>query len=194
MPRIAVWIASTLPLIRLIYLGWLDELGANPTEHIIRSLGTSALIFLCLTLSLSPLHQLTGFVSWIKIRRHMGLTCFFYAGLHFLAWIWFEHQWALMDMGTDILKRPYLGFGAIALAGMVPLAATSNQRMMRRLGTRWKSLHRSIYIIAIFAMVHYFFHKQAKNDLLQVMIFGGIVCALLGFRATTALIFHLKHK
>ncbi|MEI7430803.1 MAG: protein-methionine-sulfoxide reductase heme-binding subunit MsrQ [Betaproteobacteria bacterium] len=180
--RLGVFVASMLPLIRLVWLGANDQLSANPLEFVTRSTGTWALVFLCLSLSITPLKRFTGQPQWMKLRRMLGLYCFFYALLHFTLWLWLDHDFELAAMWKDVLKRPFItaGFGAFVL--LVPLAVTSTKGMMRRLGARWVQLHRLVYLVAIVAILHYWWHKAGKNDFETVSLYAAVVGVLLGLR------------
>jgi len=180
--RLGVFIASLVPLGRLIWLGAADELSANPLEFVTRSTGTWALVFLCLSLSITPLKRFTGQPQWMKLRRMLGLYCFFYALLHFLLWLWLDHNFELAAMWKDVLKRPFITAGFSAFVLLVPLAATSTKGMMRRLGARWVQLHRLVYLVAIAAILHYWWHKAGKNDFETVSLYAGVVFVLLGLR------------
>ena len=180
--RLGVFVASLLPLGRLIWLGANDDLSANPLEFVTRSTGTWALVFLCLTLSITPLKRFTGQPQWIKLRRMLGLYCFFYALLHFALWLWLDHDFELAAMWQDVLKRPFITAGFSAFVLLIPLAATSTKGMMRRLGARWVQLHRLVYLIAIAAILHYWWHKAGKHDFATVSIYAVVVSVLLGLR------------
>ena len=180
--RLAVFLASLLPLARLLWLGMNDGLTANPVEFVTRSTGTWALVFLCLSLSMTPLRRLTGLVHWIKFRRMLGLYSFFYAVLHFTLWLWVDHMFDLSAMWQDALERPFIAAGFTAFVLLIPLAATSTKGMMRLLGHRWVQLHRLVYLIAIAAILHYWWHKAGKNDFGTVSIYAGVVAGLLGAR------------
>ena len=180
--RIAVFIASLIPLARLFWLGMNDGLSANPVEFVTRSTGTWALVFLCLSLSTTPLRRLTGWAQWIKLRRMLGLYSFFYAALHFTLWLWVDHALDLTAMWDDVLQRPFIAAGFTAFALLIPLAVTSTKGMMRALGHRWVQLHKLVYLIAIAAILHYWWHKAGKNDFGTVGIYAGVVTWLLGIR------------
>ena len=180
--RLTVFVASLLPLGRLLWLGMHDDLSANPLEFVTRSTGTWALVFLCLSLSITPLKRLTGQPQWMKLRRMLGLYCFFYALLHFTLWLWLDHDFDLLAMGRDVLKRPFITAGFTAFILLVPLAVTSTKGMMRRLGARWVQLHRLVYLVALAAILHYWWHKAGKNDYATVSIYAAVVAALLGIR------------
>jgi sulfoxide reductase heme-binding subunit YedZ len=147
---------SLLPLLRLIALGAQDRLTANPIEFITRATGDWTLYFLCLTLAVTPLRRFTGVNDLIRFRRMLGLFTFFYASLHFLAFIWFDHFFDVPEMMRDVLKRPFIAMGFSAFVLLVPLAMTSHDFMLRKLGRRWSMLHRLIYPIAILAMLHFY--------------------------------------
>ena len=178
----AVFLLSLIPLGRLVWLGYEDGWGANPIEFITRSTGTWALVFLCCTLTMTPLRLVTGTVIWIKLRRMLGLFCFFYASIHFSIWLFLDQSLDLQAMFHDVIKRPFITMGFVSLVLLLPLALTSNRWSVRQLGKRWTLLHKLIYIIAITAIAHYWWHKAGKNDLQTVWIYAGVVLVLLVFR------------
>ncbi|WP_263770570.1 sulfite oxidase heme-binding subunit YedZ [Propionivibrio soli] len=180
--RLSVFVASLGPLARLFWLGTHDGLSANPFEFVTRSTGTWALVFLCLSLSMTPLRRLTGRPQWVKFRRMLGLYCFFYAVLHFSLWFWVDHAFDLSEMWRDVLKRPFIAAGFTAFVLLIPLAATSTKGMMRRLGMNWVRLHRLVYVIAMAAILHYWWHKAGKNDFGTVSIYAAVVFTLLAMR------------
>jgi methionine sulfoxide reductase heme-binding subunit len=180
--RLSIFLASLLPLLRLVWLGMHDGLSANPFEFVTRSTGTWTLVFLCLSLSMTPLRRLTHKPQWTKFRRMFGLYCFFYAVLHFTLWFWIDHNLDPGEMWADVLKRPFIAAGFTAFALLIPLAATSSKTMMRRLGVNWVRLHRLVYIIVIAAILHYWWHKAGKNDLGIVSVYAAVVAGLLGIR------------
>jgi sulfoxide reductase heme-binding subunit YedZ len=180
--RLSVFLAGLAPLGRLLWLGVNDGLSANPLEFVTRSTGTWALVFLCLSLSMTPLKRLSGLTQWIRLRRMLGLYCFFYATLHFSLWFWLDHALDLAAMWTDVLKRPFISAGFTAFVLLLPLAATSTRGMMRRLGKRWVQLHRLVYLVAVAAILHYWWHKAGKNDFATVSLYAAVVAGLLGMR------------
>jgi sulfoxide reductase heme-binding subunit YedZ len=180
--KTSFFILSLLPLIRLVWLGIHDDLGANPVEFITRSTGTWALVFLCITLAMTPLRLLTDSTMWIKMRRMFGLFCFFYALLHFLIWIWLDQNFDVSAMIKDVIDRPFITMGFISFILLIPLALTSNQWSLRSLGKNWGLLHKLVYIIAFTAIAHYWWHKAGKNDLGTVSIYGLVILLLLAFR------------
>ena len=177
-----IFLICLVPLARLIWLGVNDGLGANPIEFITRSTGTWALVFLCITLTMTPMRLITGLTVWIKLRRMMGLFCFFYACIHFSIWFWLDQNLDLQSMWADVIKRPFITMGFLTLVLLTPLALTSNQWSVRQLGRRWTLLHKLVYLVACTAIVHYWWHKAGKNDLEIVSIYGVVICLLLIFR------------
>jgi sulfoxide reductase heme-binding subunit YedZ len=173
---------SLLPLLRLIVLGLQDGLTANPIEFITRATGDWTLYFLCLTLAVTPLRRVTGLNALIRFRRMLGLFTFFYASLHFLTFIWFDHFFDLAEMVRDILKRPFIAMGFSAFVLLVPLALTSNDLMLRKLGRRWSVLHRLIYLIAIMALLHFWWMRAGKNNFTEPLVIGVVIAVLLALR------------
>ncbi|MFS0756224.1 protein-methionine-sulfoxide reductase heme-binding subunit MsrQ [Noviherbaspirillum sp. 1P10PC] len=178
-----LFIAACLPFLRLVIFTVTDQLGANPVEFITRNTGDWTLYFLCITLAVTPLRRFTGWNWLVRLRRMLGLFAFFYASLHFLTFLWFDHFFDVAEMLKDVVKRPFItvGFGAFLL--LIPLAATSTNAMIKRLGgKRWQLLHRMIYLIAPLGILHYWWMKAGKNDFSQPILFGLIVAALLLLR------------
>lgn len=176
------WIAllCLLPLMRLIALGMDGGLGANPIEFITRSTGTWTLVGLLVTLSVTPLRQLSGRAGLIRYRRMLGLFAFFYACLHFVTYLWLDQFFDPVAIARDIVKRPFITVGFTAFTLLIPLAATSNHAMMRRLGRRWQLLHRLIYLIAVLGVIHYLW--LVKKDLTEPLLYGGMLALLLAVR------------
>ena len=177
--KVLIFLLALLPLERLIWLGFTDGLGANPIEFITRSTGTWALVFLCLTLTMTPLRLITNATAWIRYRRLLGLFSFFYACIHFGIWLWLDQNFDLVEMLKDVIKRPFITMGFISLILLTPLAFTSTHWAQRRLGRRWMYLHRVIYIIAATVVLHYWWHKAGKNDLDTVSIYAAVLLLLL---------------
>jgi sulfoxide reductase heme-binding subunit YedZ len=181
--KVVVFGLCLLPLVILVLetfgvFGW--SLGANPIEALIHSLGKWGLKFLLITLAVTPLRKLTGWTWLVRFRRMLGLFAFFYVLLHFLAYAGLDQGFVPVVIFEDIAERPYITIGVTALLLLLPLAATSTKGMMRRLGSRWKKLHRLIYIIGILGVWH--FYWQVKLDTLEALIYAGILTALLAFR------------
>jgi methionine sulfoxide reductase heme-binding subunit len=157
-----------------------NNLGANPIEFIERHFGKWTLIFLCLTLSMTPLRNITTISQWILYRRMLGLFVFFYASIHLLCYIWLDYHFAWIDIKNDIIKHRYVLVGFLAWLLLLPLAFTSSDRMMRRLKVNWKRLHRLIYLIAILGVLHFVW--LVKKDLTEPLIYAVIVSLLLILR------------
>lgn len=180
--KVALFLASLLPFANM---AWLTVQGAltEPLEYITHQTGDWALYFLCITLAVTPLRRFTGWNWVIRLRRMLGLFCFFYALLHFTTFLWFDHFFDWSAMWKDVLKRPFITVGFIAFLMLVPLAATSTNGMVKRLGgKRWRWLHRLIYVIAPLAILHFWWMKAGKNDFAEPILFGTIVAVLLGLR------------
>jgi sulfoxide reductase heme-binding subunit YedZ len=181
----ALFALSLLPLARLVLAGthgWFGGLGANPIELITRSTGTWTLVFLVASLAVTPLRRATGLNALIRVRRMLGLFAFFYGALHFTTYLWFD-QWFDPDaIVRDVIRRPFVTMGVLAFALMIPLAATSTDAMVRRLGRRWSRLHRLVYAVAVAAVLHYAWHKAGKNDYSEVAWYAAAVALLLGWR------------
>lgn len=175
-----LFLVCLIPLARLGYLGVVDGLGANPIEFITRSTGTWTLTGLMLTLAVTPLRRLTGYHLLIRYRRMLGLFTFFYASLHFITYIWLDQFFDFSAVFKDIYKRPFITVGFVAFLLLIPLAVTSTNAMMRRLGKRWQTLHRMIYVIAVLGVVHYWW--LVKKDLTTPMIYAAVLLLLLGLR------------
>jgi methionine sulfoxide reductase heme-binding subunit len=180
--KIAVFVACLYPLARLVLFGFTNQLGANPIEFITRSTGLWTLVFLCITLAVTPLRKLTGFNALLRFRRMLGLYAFFYGALHFTTYFWFDKWFEIAEILKDIGKRPFITVGFAAFVLLIPLAVTSPKAMVRRLGRRWQILHRAIYPIAALAILHFWWMKAGKHDLILPKIYGAIVIALLGWR------------
>jgi len=173
--------ACLLPLVSLVHGLLNDSLGANPIEAVTRGLGEWTLRLLLLTLAVTPLRRLTGLPWLIQFRRMLGLYTFFYAALHLLSYVWLDQFFDWGEIWKDILKRPFITVGFAAFLLLVPLAATSTHAMIRRLGgRRWRSLHRSIYPIAVLGVLHYWW--LVKKDVTQPAIYAALLAILLGLR------------
>jgi sulfoxide reductase heme-binding subunit YedZ len=178
-----LFILALLPFLRLVAFTYLDKLGANPVEFITRNTGDWTLYFLCITLAMTPLRKLLQWHWIIRLRRMLGLYVFFYAFLHFMTFLWFDHFFELDDMFSDVLKRPFITVGFSAFVLLIPLALTSSNAMIKRLGgKRWQRLHRLIYLIAPLGVLHYFWMKAGKHDFTQPWLFAVIVFSLLALR------------
>jgi len=192
--KIAVFIAAWYPLTRIVLFGMTDRLGANPIEFITRSTGLWTLVFLCITLAVTPLRRVTGVAAWVRFRRMLGLYTFFYATLHFTTYLWFDKWFDVAAILKDIGKRPFITVGFAAFVLLIALAATSPRAMVRKLGRRWQTLHRAIYGIGALAILHFWWMKAGKHDLLLPKIYGAIMVALLGWRLIVWLRERKLHK
>jgi len=172
-----------LPLMWLLYLVVQDQLGANPQEALIRATGDWALRFLVIVLAVTPLRELSGLSALARYRRMLGLFMYFYALLHFLSYSGFDMGFDVADIFNDIVKRPFILVGSLALLLLTPLAATSLNAAIRALGARrWQRLHRLVYAVAGLAILHFFWMRAGKNDFAEVAVYAGILALLLGWR------------
>ena len=179
--KAALFALCLLPLARLVFFAFIDRLGANPIEFVLRSLGTWTLTLLLVTLSITPLRRLTGWNSLIRARRMLGLFAFFYACLHFLTFAGLDQSFDLNAILADVIKRPYITVGFTCFVLLIPLAVTSTNAMQRRLGgKRWQQLHRLVYFIAVGGVVHYLW--LVKKDITQPVLYGLVLALLLGMR------------
>jgi sulfoxide reductase heme-binding subunit YedZ len=178
-----LFMLALLPFARLVLFTFTDRLGANPIEYITRNTGDWTLYFLCITLAVTPIRRLTKWHWLIKLRRMLGLFAFFYASLHFTTFLWFDHFFDLNEMLKDVVKRPFITVGFTAFLLLIPLAVTSTNGMVKRLGgKRWQRLHSAIYLIVPLGVLHFWWMKAGKNDFAQPILFGVIVGLLLLMR------------
>jgi sulfoxide reductase heme-binding subunit YedZ len=179
--KVAVWAVCLYPLALLLYQFRTDNLGANPIEYVTRTLGIWTLRILLASLAMTPLRILFG-ISWpIAFRRLLGLFAFFSVCLHFSVWIVLDHFFDWPRMGADIVKRPYITVGMLALTLLVPLAATSTAGMVKRLGgLAWRRLHRLVYVAGVLGALHFLWlAKKGRNE---PFIYAGVLALLLGVR------------
>ncbi len=178
----ALFLLCLLPLCRLLWAAYSNDFGANPVEFVQRWTGTWTFNLLLLTLCVTPLRVLTKLHWLLRLRRMLGLFCFFYATLHFFSFIGFDHDFVVSDIARDVLKRPFVTVGFSAFVLLIPLAATSNQWAIRKLGGRkWQELHRTIYLISLLAAVHYFWLVKV-TALLWPLAYSAALALLLGWR------------
>lgn len=179
--KLLILVNGALPLALLSWDAWHHQLGANPQNFAILTTGMMTLIFLVLTLAVTPLRKLTGWNWLIQFRRMLGLYAFFYVCVHFSLFLSLDRAWSVSSTLTEILRRQYLRVGAIGLLVMAPLALTSTNAMIKRLGgKRWRALHRLAYVAAIAGVLHYY--MQAKADVRQPLAFAAVLAAVLGYR------------
>lgn len=180
--KAALLLICLLPAGRLMWAASSGDFGADPVEFVQRWTGTWTINFLLLTLSISPLRAMTQQHWLLRLRRMLGLFTFFYAALHFLSFIGFDHAFEIDAIARDIFKRPYVTVGFAAFLLLIPLAATSNQWAVRKLGGRkWQELHRNIYLVGILACVHYFWLVKA-SALLWPLTYSIALGVLLAWR------------
>ncbi len=175
-----VFLAALVPVGRLAWKAYNSALGANPIQVITWSTGTWTLVFLMVTLSITPLRKLTKQYWLIQYRRMLGLFAFFYASLHFTTYIWLDQFFDWQSITKDVVKRPFITVGFTAFLLMIPLALTSNQRSIRWLGKKWQALHRVIYVIATLGVIHYIW--LVKKDLRKPLIYAAVLGILLLYR------------
>ncbi|MDR3456987.1 MAG: sulfoxide reductase heme-binding subunit YedZ [Verrucomicrobiae bacterium] len=179
--RLLVLVNCAVPAALLGWDAWHHQLGANPVNFAILTTGLLALIFLILTLAVTPLRKVSGWNWIIFARRTLGLYAFFYASLHFLIFFAFDRSFSVSGTLSEMLKRQYLIFGSLGLFVMVPLAVTSTNAMIKRLGgKRWRALHRLAYVAAIAGVIHYY--MQTKKDVRQPLVFMALLALLLAYR------------
>jgi methionine sulfoxide reductase heme-binding subunit len=174
---------AMLPFAWLLYGVLTNNLGANPTEYLTRATGDWTLRFLCLTLAVTPLRTITSTPQLARFRRMLGLFVYFYAVLHLLCYVWFDMEFNLADIITDIPKRPFILVGFTAFLLLTPMAATSFNRAIKAMGAkRWQLLHKVVYGVAGLAVLHFFWMRAGKNNFAEVFVYAGILGTLLGWR------------
>ena len=183
--KVAVFALCLEPVLELLWRYWHQELGANPIEFITHATGDWTLRFLLITLTITPLRRLTGWLQLIRFRRMLGLFAFFYACLHFTTYIWLDKFFDVQDMLKDVVKRPFITVGFTAFVLLIPLALTSTKGWVRRLGRRWQLLHRLVYFAALAGVIHYYW--LVKSDVRLPLMYGGMLGVLLFYRVVVAL-------
>jgi methionine sulfoxide reductase heme-binding subunit len=177
--RRAVYVIGVIPATWLFYKGFTDQLGADPVRSLEKQLGIWGLRFLVIGLAITPLRSIGG-PNLIRYRRAIGLLAFFYAALHLFVYLWFDQEMNLSAIGSDILKRPYVTVGFASFLILLPLAITSTNAMIRRLGSRWNQLHKWVYLASALAAAH--FIMLVKRWPPEPLIYASLIAALLGFR------------
>ena len=184
----AVFILYLLPLAWLVFATATDQLGANPAEALIRETGSWTLRALCIVLAVTPIRVISSTPQLARFRRMLGLFVFFYGVLHLLTYSWFDMGFDVPDIIKDIIKRPFILVGSLALLLLAVQAATSFNRAIKALGgKRWQLLHRTVYVVAGLAILHFFWMRSGKNNFTEVAVYAAILSALLGWRAWHAL-------
>ena len=175
-----VFFLSLWPLYLISYQIIFNQLGPEPVDRIINHFGEWTLIFILLTLSMTPLKKITKSVEWIKFRRMLGLFTFFYASIHMLSYVGLDYRFDFEPLINDVLKKKFIFIGFSAWLLLIPLAITSSERMVRLLKQNWKKIHRLIYIIGIFGVLHYIW--LSKTIFFKPLIFLILLIILLLFR------------
>ncbi|KTB71567.1 MULTISPECIES: protein-methionine-sulfoxide reductase heme-binding subunit MsrQ [Pseudomonas] len=178
--RLAVFLAACVAPVWWLYQAWIFALGPDPGKVLVENFGLATLVMLLITMSMTPLQRLTGWPGWIVVRRQLGLWCFAYVVLHMTMYALFILGLDLGQLGVELVKRPYIIVGALAFLGLLALAVTSNRYSQRRLGARWKKLHRLIYVILGLGLLHMFWIVRA--DLKEWALYAGIGAFLLLLR------------
>lgn len=179
--RQLVLVNSLLPALFIGIDAWRGKLGANPVEFVTRCTGVLTLVFLVITLMVTPLRKIFGWNWLLKQRRTLGLFAFYYGTAHLLTYLAFDRDWHLGTVVADVYKRPFIAIGMASYFLMVPLAVTSTNAMIKRLGgKRWGLLHRLTYYVAIGGVIHYV--MIVKSDITYPMVFTAAVVILLGYR------------
>jgi len=180
-PKLLIFINALVPLALMLWDVYQKRVGANPLEFVTRTTGMLTLVFLMFTLAVSPVRQITG-INWlVKFRRLLGLFAFFYGTLHLATYIWFDRFFNFRSIPGDVVQRPFITFGMLAFFLMVPLAITSTNKMVKRLGgKRWSKLHLLIYAAGVAGVLH--FWLLVKSDLRLPLTFGFVLLLLLAHR------------
>ena len=183
-----VFVLSTIPFVLIVYKIFYNKLGPEPVKEITHFTGEWTLIFICLTLAISPLKRFTNFNFWIKIRRMLGLFVFFYASLHLLTYVGIDYRFSLQPIFDDVVKKKYIFVGFAAWILLIPLTITSSQKMMFLLKQNWKKLHRLIYVIAILGSLHFIW--LSKTIYFKPLIYFVLITVLLVLRINFKRIFN----
>lgn len=179
--KLVVFVNSVIPLALLLWDLYRKQVGPNPLEFATRTTGMLTLVFLSLTVAITPLRRIFRINSLVRFRRMLGLFAFFYGSLHLLTYIWFDRVFNFVSAAADVVQRPFILVGLMAFLLMLPLAITSSSKMVKRLGgKRWAKLHRLVYLAAIAGVVH--FWMLVKSDIRLPLTFGFIILFLLGYR------------
>jgi sulfoxide reductase heme-binding subunit YedZ len=179
--KLVTFINCSVPLTLLAWDAYHHRLGANPLEFVTHTTGTLTLVFLTLSLAVTPLRKILGLPWLVQLRRMLGLYAFFYGCLHLLCYVLFDKAFKPGAIAQDTLKRPFIFLGMLAFLVMVPLAVTSTNKMVKRLGgQRWNKLHKLAYLAAIAGVLHYYL--LVKADTRIPLAFGIVLAGLLGYR------------
>ena len=178
--RVGVFVAAAIWPVYWLYEAWIFALGPDPGKVLVDRLGLGTLILLLVTLGMTPLHKLTGWPGWIAVRRQIGLWCFAYVVLHLCAYLTFVLGFDWSQLGVELRKRPYIIVGSLGFLCLLALAVTSNRYSQRRLGARWKKLHRLVYVVVGLGLLHMLWIVRA--DLKEWAVYACIGVGLLALR------------
>ena len=179
--KLVIFVNGLVPLTLLLWDWYHKQVGANPLEFITRTTGMLTLVFLMITIAVTPLRKITGANWLIKFRRMLGLFAFFYGFLHLMTYLWYDRGFNLKTVPGDIIKRPFITIGMTAFFLMIPLAITSTNKMVKRLGgKRWNRLHKVVYLAGVGGVLHYW--MLVKSDTRLPLTFAFVLALLLGYR------------
>ena len=178
--KVLIFTLSLMPIFFIIYQIITNQLGPEPIKDITHHTGKWTLYFIVITLAMTPLKKITNMNIWINYRRMFGLFIFFYASVHLMTYVGLDYRFDLTSIGDDIIKKKYIFIGFSAWLLLIPLAVTSNKRMIKILKDKWKKLHKLIYLISLFGVIHYLW--LVKRDLTEPLIFLVVILILLAFR------------
>src|SRR5712692_6152243 len=179
--KLVLLVNGLVPLTLLLWDVYRKQVGANPLEFVTRTTGMLTLVFLLISLAVTPLRRITGLNWLVRFRRMLGLFAFFYGSLHLLTYIAFDRFFHLTTIPGDVARRPFIAIGMTAFFLMLPLAITSTDKMVKRLGgKRWARLHRVVYVAGILGVLHYY--MLVKSDVRLPLTFSFLLALLLGFR------------
>ena len=178
-----LFVVCLLPFAWLLFAALTNQLGANPAEALVRATGDWTLRFLCIVLVVTPLRVITKTPALARFRRMLGLFVYFYVVIHLLSYSWFDMGFDVPDIAKDIVKRPFILVGFTAFVLLTPLAATSFNKAIKVMGARrWQLLHKLVYAVAGFALLHFFWMRAGKNNFAEVFVYAAILGCLLGWR------------
>lgn len=187
----AVFLLCLLPFAWLAYRTFANDLGANPAEALIRATGDWTLRFICIVLAVTPLRIITATPALARFRRMLGLFAYFYVVVHLVCYSWFDMGFDVGDIAKDIAKRPFILVGFAAFVLLTPLAATSFNAAIKKLGARrWQMLHKLVYLVAGLGLLHFFWMRAGKNNFAEVFVYAGIIALLLAWRVWN----HLRNR
>ncbi|MEO6724261.1 MAG: protein-methionine-sulfoxide reductase heme-binding subunit MsrQ [Blastocatellia bacterium] len=179
--KVAIFVNAAVPASLLFWDAYHHRLGANPPEFVLHTTGTLTLVFLLLSLAVTPLRKMLGLPWIVQFRRVLGLFAFFYGCLHLLSYTWFDKAFNLRAIASDTIKRPFIFLGMLGFLILVPLAVTSTNKMIKRLGgRRWNRLHKMVYVAAVSGVLHYYL--LVKADTRIPLAFGAVLAVLLAYR------------